>query len=313
METYDVIVIGGGPAGLSAAILLGRARRKVVVIDSGSPRNERAAHVNGFLGLPGISPAALRASGEQQARAVGVHFMDGLVVDASSKLGSQSDAVPTVFQVRLEDGGELIGRKLVFATGIRDELPQIPGFNECYGRSVHHCPYCDGWEHRDTRLVAFVESSESAIPRAETVLRWSASVSLVTHGNDLSDEDKAQLPKLGVRLHESKVVSLEHEAGTLQALVFTSGERLEADAVFFSAKSGPCCSLPQKLGCRSKEKRHVETTDRQGTGVPGVFLAGDADGDVQFAIVAAAEGAIAGMAVNKELQYEDLEALTLER
>jgi thioredoxin reductase len=271
MRTYDAVIIGGGPAGLSAAILLGRARRQVVVIDNGQPRNLRAHQVNGFLGLPGVSPAALRASGKQQARAVGVHFLDGLVVEVGPSPELQSDVMPTLFQVRLQDGNAVSGRKVLFATGIRDELPQIPGFAECYGRSIHHCPYCDGWEHRESRLVAFAASSESAIQLAETLLRWSQSVTLVTNGVYLGDQDKPRLQKLSIDLHESRVSAVEHEAGALRALRFTSGERLEADAMFFSAKSSPCCALPMKLGCRTKEKGHVETTDRQGTGVPGVL------------------------------------------
>jgi thioredoxin reductase len=202
-----------------------------------------------------------------------------------------------------------LGRKILFATGIRDELPQIPGFVECYGRSIHHCPYCDGWEHRDTRLVAFAESSESAIQLAETVLRWSNSVTLVTNGIYLGDEDKAPLEKLNINLHESRVSAVEHEAGALRALTFTSGERLEADALFFSAKSSPCCPLPMKLGCRTKEKGHVETTDRQGTGVPGVFLAGDVDGDVQFASSPRPKAPLQAWPSTRSCKNEDVQAM----
>jgi thioredoxin reductase len=307
MELYDVVIIGGGPAGLSTAILLGRARRKVVVVDSGEPRNQRARLVNGYLGLSDASPAALRAKGELQAREFGVQFIDGVVIAAGCPTDRESDTVPTIFQVKLQDGTELLARKLVFATGIRDQVPKIAGFAECYGISVHHCPYCDGWEHRDGRLVAFSESSDSAVSLAKTLLCWSSQVTVVTHGSSVSESKNVVLDELGIGVCELPLTGLEHEAGQLRALMFPSGQRLEADAIFFAAEASPCCEIPMQLGCRTKEENRIETTDRQGTSVPGVFLAGDADGDVQFAIVAAAEGATAGLAVNKELQREDIE------
>jgi thioredoxin reductase len=307
MELYDVAVVGGGPAGLSAAIVLGRARRKVVVVDSGDPRNRRARQVNGYLGLSEVSPSALRAKGELQARNFGVHFIDGLVASVTCPTERQSDTTPTVFHLQVQDGPELSARKLVFATGIRDQVPTIAGFAECYGISVHHCPYCDGWEHRDGRLVAFSESIESAIALATTLLRWSDQVTVATNGSYLSESDRLRLDELSINVREPRLESLEHDAGKLRALAFSSGQHLEADALFFAAPASPCCEIPVHLGCHTTNKDRIETTDRQGTGVPGVFLAGDADGEVQFVIVAAAEGATAGMAANKELQQEDIE------
>jgi thioredoxin reductase len=236
----------------------------------------------------------------------GVEFVNGLVVDASLHAVQELEEGSTGFEVRLADGTMLLSRKLLFATGIRDRLPQIPGISECYGISVHHCPYCDGWEHRDSQLVAFGETPESVVSLAETLLRWSDRVTVVTGGRSLGASEQSQLGALGVPYHEGTVARLEHDAGTLRGLRFSSGECLAADALFFSARSEPCCHLPVQLGCCSGKKGRIETTERQGTGVPGVFLAGDADGEVQFAIVAASGGAIAGMAVNKELQQEDL-------
>jgi thioredoxin reductase len=195
---------------------------------------------------------------------------------------------------------------VLFATGIRDQLPEIPGFRERYGVSVHHCPYCDGWEHQDGRIVAFGEAAESAISLAEALLRWSSQITLVTNGTELSEAERERLKAIGISVEESLVEFLDHEAGFVEAVIFRSGERLAVDTVFFSAPSEPCSNLPMRMGCWTKDKDRVVTTDRQGTGVPGIFLAGDAGGDVQFTIVAAAEGAVAGMALKKELQEEDL-------
>lgn len=303
---YDVLIVGGGPAGLSAALVLGRALHSVLMIDSGEPRNARAQRVNGYLGAEGRTPVELRAAGRRQIEEVGVRCLEGKVTAASTAVELKDGRSPTMFRIKLEDGSEHVGRKMLFATGIRDCVPDIPGIQECYGVSVHHCPYCDGYEHRNSRLIALGGAPGSAARLGLMLTQWSSCVVVATNGQTIEPEDRERLLKNGVSWREEEVVRLEHQNGKLHALVSSHGQRLEADAIFFSASSAPCCELPSGLGCRTKERGRIETTDRQGTGVPGVFLAGDADGDVEFAIVAAAEGAVAATAINKELLQEDL-------
>jgi thioredoxin reductase len=307
-SAVDVVIIGGGPAGLSAAILLGRARRTVLVVDSNRPRNYAARIVNGYLGARGLSPWELRATGREQAAEVGVQFLEGEVTAVERDASLETASAPTMFRARLKSGDDRFARKIIFATGVRDEIPNLPGLEECYGVSVHHCPYCDGWEHRDERLAAWSEKPDSAARLAETLLRWSPRVVAMTNGSLFEAADRARLTALGIEVSETPISHLDHDEGRLRSVVFDSGRTDEADALFFAAPSDACCPLPKNLGCRLKQKGQVETTERQGTEVVGVFLAGDAGGcDVQSAIVAASEGAIAGMAVNKELHEEDVQ------
>lgn len=296
---YDVAIIGGGPAGLSAAIVLGRARRRVVVIDHGQPRNYAAQTVNCYLGLEGLTPQEFRERGRKQARHYGVEFLD-----TEAKQIIRCEEPPTCFRIATSDGSNISVRKLLLATGTRDVLPSLANLTELYGKSVHHCPYCDGWEHRDERLVAWGEST-TVVSLALELKTWSASVTACSHGQALDPKELAQLHDNHIDLRSEPVVRLEGAEGRLREIIFASGPPLPCDALFFSAGQHQCSHLPESLGVNCDEQGLVRTTSKQGTGVPGLFLAGDADGDVQFAIVAAAEGAIAGTAINQELQQDD--------
>jgi thioredoxin reductase len=296
----EVVIVGGGPAGLAAAITLGRARRRVVLLDHGRPRNGAAHHVHCYLGLDGVAPEDLRARGRKEAMHYGVEFRDAEVLDATCA----SESPPTRFVIRTASQ-ELTCRAVLLATGVVDELPDVSGLREFYGRSVHHCPYCDGWEHRDQRL-ATIGHSHSAVQSALGLLSWSASVTVCSNGRAASDDDVLSLERHGVALRVQKISQLVGVAGVLQAIEFVDGERLACDAAFFSSEQGQQSQLPRILGCEYDGDGHVLTAKQQGTRTPGLFLAGDADGDSQFAIVAAAEGVTAAVAIDKALKEEDL-------
>jgi len=304
---WDVIVVGAGPAGLSAALLLGRARRRVLVIDSGEPRNKVARSVNGFLGADGVSPHELRARGREQCRAFGVGFVDGRVIDVRSH--PVEAGWPTCFEVQTADGQTRECRKLLFATGVRDTLPDIPGLVECYGITVHHCPYCDGWEHRDRVLAAVGKSAAAAMKLATTLLGWSGMVLVLSNGDALDESERTRAEATGLRILDEPIQSIVHEQGHLREVVFDDGTTTNVDALFFSTGQTRPCELPERLGCHIGKNDRVGTTDKQGTCVTGVFLAGDADGDTQFAIVAAAEGATAAVALNDEILKENADQL----
>lgn len=303
---HDVVIVGAGPAGLSAALVLGRCRRDVVVIDSGKPRNARSLRANGFLTRDGTPPEELRRKGRAEVEKYGVRLFDGEVTDARQVAGGTFAVTAKIAAGRAGGGAEssvFNTRKLLLATGLIDCVPAIEGFDTFYGVSVHHCPYCDGWEHRGQRLVAYGKG-DKAVGLAISLRTWSERVVACTDGEPARDELREQAARVGVTICEEPVRCLEGDSGRLTRVVFGDGTALACDAVFFNTGQLQRSGLPQILGCAFKEDGGVRTTDRQCTEIPGLYLAGDADKDVQFVVVAAAEGAVAAVAINRELQDE---------
>jgi thioredoxin reductase len=299
-HSFEVGIVGGGPAGLSAAVMLGRARRRVALFDHGRPRNAAAQAVHGFLGADGVTPGELRERGRREAAAYGATLIDGEATGVRRvQVGEGVDG----FELTLRSGEVLAVRKLLLATGMVDELPEIEGLRNFYGHSVHHCPYCDGWEHRGQRLAALADSKD-VVDLAAMLLGWSSRVTACTAGTPLAASQRQELADLGVEVRTEEICRLEGNGGKLARVVFAESSPLECDALFFSAGQRQTSSLYKMLGCECTEKGQIVTHNKQCTDCPGVFVAGDADGDVQFAIVAAAEGAIAATAINAELVDE---------
>jgi thioredoxin reductase len=295
----DVVVIGGGPAGLSAALMLGRCRRRVVVCDTGTPRNRASRALHGYLTRDGIAPLDLLQLGRQELRPYRVEYRRTRVEDVYRR----SDR----FEVQLARGPSLFCRKLLIATGVEENYPDIEGFRECYGTSVFHCPYCDGWERRDSRLAVYGGGPAGAA-LALSLKTWSRDVVLFSSDRRLSRAVRARLDKHGIRVIPQTVRRLRHTAGRLHAVVYASGD-IRRDALFFTTGQHQQAVFAQSLGCEFTRKGTVRT-DRLGeTCVPGVFVVGDASFDVQFAIVAAAEGAKAAVAINRQFQAEAGQAL----
>lgn len=289
----DVIVVGGGPAGLSAALMLGRCRRRVIVIDAGEPRNRRASAIHGYLAREGIPPLELLRIGREELTPYGVEFIHGEAVDAFRTPEGG-------FEVELRSGARLRSRFILLATGVVDQLPDIPGFSEFYGSSVHHCPYCDGWESRDLPIAVYGNSGAGL---ALSLKIWSADIVLCTNGPaNLSPERQRQLARENIPVNYLEIARLEGSGGVLERIVFRNGETLPRRKVYFSTHPFQRSRLAEKLGCRFNEKGTVRTDIRQGAGIPGVWVAGDASKHVQSVIVAAAEGAKAGIAINMAFQ-----------
>jgi thioredoxin reductase len=204
------------------------------------------------------------------------------------------------FVVGFDTGEAVRARTLLVATGVVDELPQIEGVAPLFGRSVHVCPYCDGWEHRNTPIAVYGRG-EQAVRFAILLRQWTDDLVLCTHGSQLSREYADLLHERGIRVREATIARLEGNDGCLQAILFTDGERLTRRALFFTTGQHPRSPLLEQLGCQFDDRRGAACDDDGRTSVPGVFVAGDVSRDVQLAIIAAAEGARAALAINKHL------------
>ena len=294
---FDVVVVGGGPAGLSAALMLGRCRRRVLVLDLGEPRNQRSHALHGYLTRDGIAPADFTALGRTELEPYGVEFR---------RTGATGAVlVDDHYRVTLSGGGEERARYLLIASGVVDDLPAIPGFDACYGRSIFHCPYCDGWERRDRPLAAFGRGAQVA-GLALGLRTWSPDVVVCTHGSRLERRLRDRLERNGISVRTAAVVRIEHAEGAMTQIVFASGEPLPREALFFATGQHPQSSMAIALGCMLNRRGTVQTGALCDTNVPRVYVAGDASRDAQFVVVAAAEGVKAAVAINQALQREDL-------
>jgi len=297
---YDVIIVGAGPAGLSAALMLGRCRRTVLICDNGRPRNAASHALHGYLTRDSIDPREFRAIGREELRPYDtVELRDIAATDAECQPNGQ-------FRVTLADGAVERSRKLLVATGVCDNLPDIHGIQEMYGRSVFHCPYCDGWEIRDQPIAIYGKGQRGAGLALE-LTAWSRDLVLCTDGpGELDLDDRARLARNRIAIREERVVSLEGRDGILNRVLFSAGEPLPRRALFFTTGQFQRSELAIRLGCEFNDKGTVRTGKYESTHLAGLYVAGDASRAVQWVIVAAAEGAEAAFAINTDLIKEDL-------
>jgi thioredoxin reductase len=299
ISDYDSIIVGGGPAGLSTALMLGRCRRRVLVCDSGQYRNAAARAVWGYLTRDGTSPAELVRLGRSELERYGCVTLQEVEVQDVARLEHG-------FIITLPDGTQLTTRNVLLATGVVDELPAIEGVEAFYGASVHHCPYCDGWEQRDKPIAVYGRGHAAAAFTLE-MTQWSRDLVLCTDGPaSLDDVDRLRLARLGIPVREERIARLEGADGQLERVVFTSGDSLPRQVLFVSTPQHHRSAFARRLGCQFTPQGSVMTTEHEATCVPGLFVAGDASRREQSAIVAAAEGVLAAIAINTQLNAEDL-------
>lgn len=292
------VIVGGGPAGLSAALILGRCRRHVLLCDNGRPRNAVSPLTWGLFTRDGTPPALLRQQEEADLQRYDtVERRTAEVVAAHRTDGG--------FEVRLADGARERARRLIVATGLHQDLPEIEGSDVYWGAGVHSCPYCDGYEARDLPIVAYGRGGSGL---ALELSCWSRDVTLCTGGPDpeLTDEDRARLARNGIRVSETELARLDGDGKEPDQLIFTDGSAIPCKGVFLAPSGCAPSDLVAQLGCDLSDRGTVLTRDYEKTNVPGLYVAGDASRRVQFAVVAAAEGAMAAFALNNELIEEDL-------
>ncbi|MGW6570858.1 NAD(P)/FAD-dependent oxidoreductase [Streptomyces sp. NPDC054945] len=301
-NSFDVVVVGGGAAGLAGALTLVRARRSVLVIDSGSPRNGPAAHMHGYLGQDGESPAALSAKGRAEVAGYGGEIRPGTAV-AADRLPDGS------FLVRCGDGTTVRARRLLVATGLVDELPAVPGLGARWGRDVLHCPYCHGWEVRD-RPIAVLADGPLALHQAQLWRQWSERITLLAHTWRLTAEDRELSAALGVRVVEGEVTGLVVQEDRLTGVTLAGGAVVECGALVvaprFTARSGVMSSLGLPTVVMERDGWAIGTCvesdpDTGATALPGVWVAGNVTSPSEKVPGVAAQGVRAAIAVNTDL------------
>ena len=306
LVTYDVVVVGGGAAGLGGALMLGRSRRSVLVVDAGEPRNAPASGVHGFLTRDGTDPAALLKAGREEVHGYGGRVLEGCVASAEPADSSGESG----FTVTLEDGSRVGARRLLIATGLIDELPDVPGVRERWGRDVLHCPYCHGWEVRD-QPIGVLASGPMAVHQALLFRQLTTDLTLFLHtAPKPTDEEAQQLAARGITVVEGEVASLEVHEDRLTGVQLQNGEVISRSAVAvgprFAARAGMLAGLGLETTTHpSGMGEHVKSDATGLTAVPGVWVAGNVTDPTAQVLGSANAGVMAGGAINADLIAED--------
>ncbi len=295
---YDVAVVGGGPAGLSAALFLARYLHKVVVVDSGDPRNWETRGINGFLGHQGIRSPELRSIGREEGAKYGVEFLSGVVDTADNETGE-------LFSIQLRDETVIEARRILLAIGIRDVWPAIPGLGDCYGETVHVCPDCDGYESRDKKTVV-IGRGRKAVGMALALTTWTKQIVICSDGQppDIPQQLLDQVKALNIPVLDQSITCVLSKDREIRGIELEGGMSLDCERLYFAIGQFPADDLGAQLGCKRDNLGRLVIDDRNHTSVKNVYAAGDIAAGVQLAIVAAASGAVAAIAIHHSLLPE---------
>ncbi|UQX87072.1 NAD(P)/FAD-dependent oxidoreductase [Jatrophihabitans telluris] len=299
MSDYDITIIGSGAAGLSAALVLSRARRRVLVLDGGTPRNAPAAHMHGFLSRDGVPPADLLDAGREEIARYGAQIREAR---ATSLVPDGADRIWVI----TEDGGRIRTRRVLVATGLRDELPQIPGLADRWARDVLHCPYCHGWEVANQRLGVLGWSPEA--PRyAQIVRQWSTDITyLASPDNNLSVADRAAMTARGITVIDAAIAALVIDDDRLRGVELDDGCVTGIDALFVPPRFVPHSDLLRELGAEFDPRGWIAVDPTGRTSARNVWAAGNVVDPRAQVITAAGQGSAAAIAINADLIDEDV-------
>ena len=297
-ERYDVAVVGGGPAGLSAALWLARYLHKVVVIDSGDPRNWETRGINGYLGHQGIRSPELRRLGRIEGEKYGAQFVSGIVETATNETGE-------LFAICLRNGKTIEARRILLAIGIQDVWPDIPGLDQCYGETAHVCPDCDGYETRDKKTIV-IGVGRKAVGMALALTTWTREIVICTNGEppDMNQDLLNLLKPLNIPVLDSPITCMLSTNKEIRGIELEGGMSLDCERLYFAIGQYPSDDLGTQLGCERDKIGRVVIDERNHTSVKNVYAAGDVAGAPQLAIAAAAGGAIAAVAIHASLVPE---------
>jgi thioredoxin reductase len=295
IETWDVAIVGGGPAGLTAALWLARYLHSVVLVDSGDPRNWETRGINGFLGSHSIRSPELRAHGRKDAERYGAKLIDDKV-ETAKKIDDDC------YRLKLTKGDPIDARRLLLAIGLQDKWPAIPGLSECFGETAHVCPDCDGYESRDQKTIV-IGSGRKAVGMALSLTAWTDKIVIVTNGEPagMEEEHIAKLKKQNIPVLEQSVACIRHADGEIRCIDLQNGMSLDCQRLYFAIGQYPSDDLGKELGCKRDKIGRIEIDDRNHTSVENVFAAGDVIPGPQMAIVAAASGAVAALSIHLSL------------
>lgn len=297
MQMFDCIIVGGGPAGLNAAVVLGRCQRKVLVFDTEQYRNRYTHGMHNYLTRDHIKPAEFILLSQQEIFKYGVELVKKRVVHARK---NDED----LFVVKDEEGTIYYSKKLLIATGLADPLPEVEGFQEMYGTSIFHCPYCDAWEVRDKRIGVYAKN-KNGFELAIALKGWSNEVAIFTDGvKKFKPGEKEELRANDIDIVTLPIEKVTGTNGMIEKIIFKNSSEYLVDALFFVNGFTQQCNLAETFDCEMSKQGKVLTNQYQQTKTAGLYVAGDADKDMHFVVVAAAEGAKAAVIINKELQKE---------
>jgi len=295
---YDVIIVGGSYAGLATAMALGRALRQVLVIDRGNPCNKQTPHSHNFLTNDGKTPSEIVALAREQVRGY-------QCVTLLNSMVTNSRRTDDSFDVEIESGEKFTTRKLVFATGIKDILPAIPGFAECWGISVLHCPYCHGFEVRRQK-TGILANGDLAFELSSLISNWTNDLTIYTNGAaTLTAEQLQKIRKHNIEIVEDEIVQIIHTKGYIQQLLFKNGSTAQLSALYARLPFVQHSDIPEKLGCQITPEGYIKIDQDQKTSVPGVFACGDNTTRMRTVANAVSMGTTTGLMVNKELIEEE--------
>ncbi|MBC8044733.1 MAG: NAD(P)/FAD-dependent oxidoreductase [Rhizobacter sp.] len=291
---FDVIIIGGSYAGLSAALALGRSMRKVLIIDSGKPCNRQTPYSHNFLTQDGQTPKQISEVAKNQiSKYDTVKFHEGIAVSGMKTADG--------FEIKTQSGESFGAKKLLFATGVADEMPATKGFAECWGISILHCPYCHGYEIRDNN-IGIIANGETAFEMCRLINHWSKNLTLFTNGKSvLTAEQTKKIKQHHIQIIEGEISEFEHSKGNIQNILFKDGSKISKVAVFTRVGFKQHCEIPREIGCEMTEQNFIKVDDFNKTSIHGVFAAGDNTSMMRAIAIASSAGTRTGAFMNKEL------------